>query len=389
MEQLTNKELDSSRESWPGLMEEAMALATSVLTAAPNPRVGCVLEKSGSVIGRGWHQRAGNAHAEVNAISDASQSLVGATAFVSLEPCSHHGKTGPCTEALIEAGISRVVIASLDPNPKVSGSGVKRLQEAGIEVCQLVEFEGRARALNPGFYSRHELGRPFVRCKLAASLDGRTALSNGKSKWITGEQARADVQLLRARSCAVVTGINSILVDNSALTLRPADFTSALQDSPENLSRLQARLETLGQPLRVVLDSQLRTPPDAAILNDANALVITSEACASQGLPGAEVVGLPATDKGVQPASVLEFLFSWRSCNEILIEAGPTLSAAFLELGLVDELVIFIGNRLLGSDGKPLLELGGLLEMDSTPEVEFLSAEKIGEDLKIIARPKP
>ena len=301
MQTLRNTELDGQQASWPQYMRRAIELAASVFTAAPNPRVGCVIVKEDAhagdrVLGEGWHKGAGLPHAEPNAIADAHRRAAeasgdtsviesrraqaqrlpaGATACVTLEPCCHTGRTGPCSLALIEAGVERVVIASRDPNPKVSGGGIAALEASGIEVFFLQDFEDSARRLNRGFFSRLERQRPFVRCKLAMSLDGRTALANGESKWITGEAARSDVQRLRAECDAIVTGIETVLADDPSMTLRSAEMGL----SPQQLECNEHRF--LNPPIRVVLDSKAR-------LGDSAKIVLGNGRCLAYRLEGVE-----------------------------------------------------------------------------------------------------
>ncbi len=468
---------------WPAHMERAFELARSVLSCAPNPRVGCVIVRDGRRAGEGFHAGAGREHAEIMALAADPEGGAGATVLVTLEPCSHEGRTGACVEALIDAGARQVVIAGLDPNPRVSGIG--RLEAAGIEVFRLEEFAAAATALNRGFVKRMRRGRPFARCKLAMSLDGRTALANGRSKWITGPQARADAQLLRAGSCAVVTGINTVLADDPALNVRPetlagdarklaenrlaavagmraadnANMAASAGRPPSNMGHPSGtnmghpsgtnmghppRLANMGhpsrpdkhgtpilepgmgqppgareastntghpsrdanmgsastghpsravgsgQPLRVVLDSRLRIPPQAKTLSLEGAVKIFSlrDAAQDSGLPeNAEVIAAPALRSRVDPEFVLDCLAARFECNEILVEAGPALSGALVRAGLVDELVIYMAPCLLGSDAQPLLELTGLQSLDSTRPWVVKDVVKVGDDLKIIARP--
>ena len=304
----------------------------------PNPAVGCVLLRDGAIIGEGSTQRAGSNHAEIEALIAASDAR-GATAYVSMEPCAHAGRTGPCADALVAAGIARVVVATMDPNPE-GGGGVARLRAAGIPVdCGVLQNE--AEAVNPGFFKRHQEGRPFVRVKLAASLDGRTAMASGESQWITGPEARADVQRLRARSGAIVTGIGTVLADDPALTVR--DETLDIPD----------------QPLRVVLDTRLRTPPAAALLSQSGQAIIATAAerdDAALRAAGAEIVSFPVGARGIDLAALLALL-ARREINEVLVECGPRLAGAFLADELTDELVVYMAPVLLGSNARPLLSL--------------------------------
>lgn len=360
-------------------MSEALQLARRGLyTTAPNPRVGCVLVRDGRVVGRGWHQFAGEGHAEVNALAYAGAAARGATAYVTLEPCSHHGRTPPCCEALVAAGVTRVVAAMRDPNPQVAGRGLDHLRSAGIEVASGL-LEAEARALNPGFISRMERGRPWLQVKLAMSLDGRTAMASGASQWLTGTAARSDVQRLRARSSAVISGVDTVLLDNAALSVRAGEL-----DLPD------ADAITRRQPLRVVLDSQLRLRPPARIFAEPGRLVIATVNDEQRRWEqiidaGAEVLRLPERDGRVD----LHALNTWlagQECNEVLVEAGPTLAGAFWRAGLVDWLTIYMAPTLLGSEGRPLLELP-LQEMRDQQRLTIHEMRAVGADWRIDATP--
>lgn len=351
-------------------MAHALQLAERGLyTTSPNPRVGCLLVKDGQVIGEGWHERAGEPHAEVHALRTAGKSAHGATAYVTLEPCSHHGRTPPCTDALIAAGVSRVVTAVQDPNPKVAGQGIAQLRAAGIQVeCGLMETA--ARELNIGFFSRMTRGLPWVRSKIAASIDGRTALANGTSQWITGEAARRDVQHWRARSCAVLTGIGTVLADDPQLNVRGEDAT------------------VVRQPLRVVLDGELRMAPAAKMMQGAGGLIYTvstdtNKQSALQAR-GAEVVVLPGSGARVDLSAVLCDL-AQRGINEVLVEAGCTLNGALLKAGLVDELVLYLAPQLLGDMARGIANLGELTQLDQRVELAWQDVRNVGNDLRIIA----
>lgn len=371
---------------YPLHMRRALQLAQEVFTTAPNPRVGCVVvaeRGDNEVVGEGWHQRPGAEHAEINALAMAGELARNATVFVTLEPCAHHGKTPPCTDALIDAGVRRVVIATLDPYPEVAGRGVACLEEAGIEVIHLADFEARARALNPGYFKRLIEGRPFVRCKLAMSLDGRTAAANGESKWISGPQARADVQRMRASSCAIITGINTVLQDDPGLTVRADELELTAREREHNAFALTR------QPMRVVLDSTLRLPADARLLQQPGVTRVFTHATGQRAFPGqTEVITLPAggaVPGRVAPAAVLDLLAARYAVNEVLLEAGPTLSGAFVQAGLVDELTVYVAGKLLGSQGLPLLELPGLQTMSDRIELTITSLTRVGEDCRIVA----
>jgi len=393
MQTLRNTELDALQTAWPQHMQRAIQLAASVFSAAPNPRVGCVIvggnaEAGDSVLGEGWHQGAGLPHAEPVAIANAIRLAAGSTAFVTLEPCCHTGRTGPCSSALIEAGVSRVVIASKDPNPKVSGGGIAALEAAGVEVFFLQDFEDGARRLNRGFFSKLERRRPFVRCKLAMSLDGRTALANGESKWITGAEARSDVQRLRAECDAIVTGIETVLADDPAMTLRQAELGLSAQQLVWNELRLS------NPPLRVVLDSRGRLSETAKIVTEPGRCIAYRLDGANSSVEASSPIAVrlaPNSGESVSRVSllsVLESLAELDECNEVLVEAGATLSGSFIEAGLVDELIVYIAPKLLGSDGRPLLGMSGLNELSDAIEFKVESVEQVGADIKVTLRPR-
>lgn len=352
-------------------MAQALKLAERGLyTTSPNPRVGCVLVKNGKQIAEGWHERAGAPHAEANALKMAGGNARGATAYVTLEPCSHHGRTPPCADALIAAGVSRVVVAMQDPNPQVSGRGLARIQQAGIKIeCGLMEVA--ARELNPGFIKRMSSGMPLVRSKIAMSLDGRTALNNGVSQWITGAEARRDGHHWRARSCAVLTGINTVLADNAQLTVR--------------------EVATTRQPLRVVLDSNLRLRETARILQGGGVLIYTvaddAQKIARLTQAGAEVVIMPAQNARVDLAACLKDL-AHRGCNEVLVEAGHALNGALLLAGLIDELVVYMAPQILGDLARGMAQLGELTSLEQKVALEWQDVRQIGKDIRIVANVK-
>lgn len=362
-------------------MARAIRLAEQGLyTTHPNPRVGCVLVRDGEVVGEGFHRRAGEPHAERNALAEAGEGARGATAYVTLEPCCHHGKTPPCSDGLIEAGVARVVVAMTDPNPQVSGQGVAQLEAAGIQVDQGVMTD-QAMALNPGFIARMTRGRPFVRCKLAMSLDGRTAMASGESKWITGPDARQDVQRLRARSDAIVTGIGTVLADDPSMNVR---LTAA--ELPGVASNAY-----LLQPLRVVLDPDLQISPAARLLNlPGQTLIVTASGDEDRRQAllavGAEVIRLPRHGIGIDLNQLMEQLAE-RGINEVLIETGPTLAGAAVAADVVDELVIYAAPILMGSDARGLLNLPALTEMKDRIELQILDLRMVGVDLRVRARP--
>ena len=361
-------------------MAQALRLAErGIYTTMPNPRVGCVLVKDGEVVGEGWHVRAGEAHAEVNALQVAGERARGATAYVTLEPCNHKGKTGPCSHALVEAGVVRIVFAMEDPNPLVSGGGFDYLRAAGLEVDGPV-LEEDARRLNPGFIKRMERKVPFVRCKMGMSLDGRTAMASGESQWVTGKKARADVQQLRARSCAIVTGIDSVLLDNSSLTVRVDEL-----DLP-NAQEVSAR-----QPLRVILDSKLRLGRKAKILQQETPILLVHNGSVENAdkldaWPAhVELLALGAKDGRIDLNGLLRELAK-RQCNDVLVEAGATLSASFLRRGLLDEIIIYMAPKLLGSNARPLFDLS-LNTMSSALPLKISDMRAVGTDWRITATP--
>jgi diaminohydroxyphosphoribosylaminopyrimidine deaminase / 5-amino-6-(5-phosphoribosylamino)uracil reductase len=353
-------------------MTRAVELARLGLnTTDPNPRVGCLIADGERVVGEGWHERAGGPHAEVNALAAAGAAARGATAYVTLEPCSHHGRTPPCADALVRAGIHRVVFAMRDPNPRVSGNGIARLAAAGIEVAGgLLEHE--ARELNPGFVSRMTRGRPWVTVKLAASLDGGTALPGGESQWITGEAARADVQRQRARASAIMTGSGTVIADDPRLDVR---LPGAVR-----------------QPLRVVLDSRLRTPPRARIIAPpGRTLILCSEeeperASALRGA-GAEVLAVGAAAGGVDLAAALVAL-AVREVNELLVECGPGLAGALFSAARVDELLLYLAPTLLGRGARPLADLDAPASLAERLQFSIVERQDVGDDLLLRLRPR-
>ena len=359
-------------------MARAIELARKGLyTTHPNPRVGCVIVRDGQVVGEGWHVRAGEPHAEVHALRAAGELARGATAYVTLEPCSHHGRTPPCAEGLVTAGVARVVAAMQDPNPEVAGRGLKRLADAGIDVrCGVLETE--ARALNKGFLKRMELGLPFVRVKLAMSLDGRTAMASGESQWITGPAARSAVQRLRAEASVVITGADTVLADGARLTVRADEL---------GLDAEQTALVMSRPPLRVLIDGRLRVPLDAPFFKAGPALVATCVPPAEQYRTGPECLVIPGENGQVDLRQLLVALAA-RGVNEVLVEAGPRLAGAFAEQGLVDEYQIFIAAKFLGSTARPLLELP-LTRMSEATELKIIDMRAVGDDWRVTAIPVP
>ncbi|EJM81095.1 riboflavin biosynthesis protein RibD [Pseudomonas sp. GM74] len=359
-------------------MARALELARKgQYTTHPNPRVGCVIVQGGQIVGEGWHERAGEPHAEVHALRAAGEQARGATAYVTLEPCSHHGRTPPCADALVNAGVARVVAAMQDPNPEVAGRGLQRLAQAGIATESGV-LEGEARKLNQGFLKRMEHGLPFVRVKLAMSLDGRTAMESGESQWITGPAARSAVQRLRAQASVVLTGADTVLADNARLTVRADEL---------GLDAEQTALAMSRPPLRVLVDGRLRVPLDAPFFKAGPALVATCVAVEEQYANGPECLIVPGYDGQVDLRQLLVELAA-RGVNEVLVEAGPRLAGAFAQLGLVDEFQIFIAGKFLGSSARPLLDWP-LAQMKDAPELKITEIRAVGDDWRVIAIPVP
>lgn len=354
-----------------GMMARALQLAELGLwTTSPNPRVGCVLVQAGEIVGEGWHEKAGESHAEVHALHAAGDKAHGATAYVTLEPCSHTGRTPPCAEALIAAGVSRVVAAMTDPNPLVAGKGLAMLRAAGIETASGL-LENEARELNIGFVSRMTRCRPWLRLKAAASLDGKTALNNGVSQWITGPEARRDGQRWRARACAILTGIGTVRDDDPQLNVRD--------------------LETSRQPLRVVVDSRLETPLTARILQGGPVLIAgaieNAEKSALLRSTGAEVLILPNAAGKVELKDLLEAL-ARRGINEVHAEAGFKLNGSLMREGLVDELLLYLAPCLIGHEASGLFNLPELATLDGKRRLQIRDLRQIGEDIRLIARPR-
>lgn len=346
-------------------------------TTGPNPRVGCIIVKNNSVVGRGWHRYAGQNHAEIEALKDAGSRAIGATAYVTLEPCCHTGKTGPCTDALINSGIKRVVIGMIDPNPLVAGHGVLALRQAGISVTTNILTE-ESEELNPGFIKRMNHGLPYVRLKLASSLDGRTAMTNGDSKWITGKEARREVQLIRAQSQAVISGIGTLLDDDPSFNIRPEEFNL-------NNDNLDASI----QPLRVILDSMLKTPANAKIFESGSKpLIICS--CDPEDRPDlkhkAEIIQLPTKNNQIDLKRVLHILAE-RHCNEVLVESGATLAGSFLSEGLVDQLKLFVAPVFMGTATKALFNWD-IARFEDRENLKITSITPVGHDWLITALPE-
>ncbi len=360
------------------MMRRALELAElGRYTTPPNPRVGCVIAQGERIVGEGWHRKWGEPHAEPLALAAAGEAARGATVYVTLEPHSYQGRTPPCTEALIRAGVRRVICGALDANPQVSGNGLAQLRAAGIEVAQGL-LEEAAHALNLGFDKRMRTGLPRVIVKIAASLDGRIALANGTSRWITGASARADVHRLRAESSAVLTGIDTVLADDPQLTVR------------------DAAIDLAGRaPLRVVVDSRLRMPTSARMLREPGETLVFTNAAEGERAQrlrdaGAEVVQVAVDTDGdgrLDMRAVLRELGT-RLCNDVLVEAGATLSGWLIERGLVDELVVYVAPKLLGSDAKPMMQLTGFESLQAVPQFELTDMRRFDADLRLIYRPR-
>ncbi len=352
-------------------LERAVELASRGLnTTSPNPRVGCVIVRDGKLLGEGWHQWAGQGHAEVNAITAAGGDVRGATVYVSLEPCNFAGRTPACSGRLIAEGVARVVVAEVDPHPRVSGQGLSALQAAGI-ATEVIELS-QARALNPGFRRRFETGRPLIRIKIAASLDGRTAMASGESQWITGPEARADVQALRARSCAILTGSGTILADNPSLTVREASFA------------VDGRIR---QPLIVVADSALRSPSSAKIFQSAGGVLLaTTSPTPIAGVEAQYLVGEAGADGRVDLANLAQHL-TRLEINELLVEAGPTLVGTLLRQSLWDEIVLYQAARFLGRDARPLADLT-FQSLSATIGVKIVDHVLVGDDIRLTIHPR-
>jgi diaminohydroxyphosphoribosylaminopyrimidine deaminase / 5-amino-6-(5-phosphoribosylamino)uracil reductase len=348
-------------------MARALELAERGLyTTTPNPRVGCVIVGDGEVVGEGWHERAGGAHAEVAALEQAGRRAADATVYVSLEPCAHHGRTPPCSEALAASRVARVIAAMTDPNPLVAGKGLERLRAAGIETASGL-MEDEARRLNAGFVSRMTRSRPWVRLKIAASLDGRTALANGRSQWITGAAARRDGHAWRARACAVMTGVGTVRHDDPRLDVRD--------------------IETPRQPSRIVVDSRVETPPSARVVGPGTLIVGANAArlrVAALEAAGAEVLVLPASDHRVDLTALMREL-ARRQMNEIHVEAGPALSGALIEAQLADELIVYFAPRLMGHTACGMFALRELEDLDAARALTLTDVRRIGEDVRVIA----
>lgn len=353
-------------------MTRALRLARRGLTTTdPNPRVGCVLVKNDEIVGEGWHERAGEAHAEIHALARAGDNASGATAYINLEPCCHHGRTPPCSQALIDAGVARVVAAMQDPNPLVTGKGLLQCRDAGIETDSGV-LEQQANELNCGFIMRMARGRPYIRVKMAMSLDGRTAMASGESQWITSEAARRDVHHLRARSSAILTGIGTVKADDPSLTVRLED---------EAGFEFQA-------PLRVVLDPELEIDASARLLQDSsNTLIITAKGrkAVCSDLGSVEIIEVDGNDQGLDLQQVMQLL-AQREINELMVETGATLAGALIAAGLADELVIYMAPQLMGDQARGLFNIPGLTTMKDRVQLQIVDIRAVGNDWRITAK---
>ncbi|MDH5552258.1 MAG: bifunctional diaminohydroxyphosphoribosylaminopyrimidine deaminase/5-amino-6-(5-phosphoribosylamino)uracil reductase RibD [Nitrosomonas sp.] len=350
-------------------MSQALQLAEKGLfSTTPNPRVGCIIVRDNQIVGRGWHEQAGQAHAEINALKQAGTAAKNATLYVTLEPCSHHGRTPPCIDALIDAGVAKVVVAMEDPNPLVAGKGCALLRQAGIEV-KVGLMAAEAKALNVGFVCRMLHQRPWVRLKIAASLDGKTALNNGMSQWITSEAARRDGHHWRARSCAMLTGIGTVKADDPQLTVR--------------------HVETVRQPLRVVVDSRLEMPLNAKLLKDDSAIIFTAisskeKSAALQNL-GAKVIEVPGANGEVDLTKMMRKL-AGLEINEVLVEAGSKLNGALVQADLVDELVMYMAPHLLGDKAQGMLDMPELTCLENKSKLDIQDLRMVGQDIRLIAK---
>jgi len=363
-------------------MQRAITLAKRAhYTTSPNPRVGCVLVKNNRVVGEGFHQKAGQGHAEVNALAQAGNDAKGATAYVTLEPCSHYGRTPPCAEGLIKAGIVKVIAAMVDPNPQVSSKGLAMLEQAGIATSYGL-LEQEAQDLNIGFVTLMSTGLPYVRCKLAASLDGKTAMASGESKWITSPEARQDVQRLRAQSCAIISGADSIITDDAQMTVRWSEL-GELKSTYEE--------DDIRQPVRVIIDSRNRVTPDLKLFKSSSPILLICHTIENihQWPHFVEQVSLPLVksaqgEEKIDLAALLTFLAK-RGLNDVLVESGQNLAGAFIEQNLVDELILYQAPKLMGADGKGLMNFPSIDKLSQAKTIKFTDVRMVGADLRITA----
>lgn len=361
-------------------MARALELARrGRFTTTPNPNVGCVIVHDGQIVGEGWHQRAGEPHAEVHALRMAGDRACGATAYVTLEPCSHHGRTPPCCDALIAAGVTRVVAAMQDPNPQVAGRGLHRLHQAGIEVSHGLMMQ-EAEALNRGFLKRMRTGFPWIQLKLGASLDGRTAMASGESQWITSPAARRDVQRLRAQSSAILSSSATVLADNPSLTVRWSELDSESQ-------RLVDEAE-LRQPVRVIVDSQNRVTPDHKLIEQLGETWLMRQQVDDRHWPETVTqIPVPLRDSQLDLVALMMVL-GQRQINSVWVEAGATLAGALIQAGLVDELIVYVAPKLLGNDARGLCQLAGLTQLADAPVFAFRDLRQVGDDVRLTLTPQ-
>lgn len=360
-------------------MARALELARrGRFTTAPNPNVGCVIVKDGEIVGEGYHLRAGEPHAEVHALRMAGEQARGATAYVTLEPCSHHGRTPPCADALIAAGIARVVAAMQDPNPQVAGRGLHRLQQAGVDVSHGLMLS-EAEKVNLGFLKRMRTGFPYVQLKMAASLDGRTAMSSGESQWITKPQARQDVQRFRAESAAILSSSATVLADDPSLTVRWSELDAETQ-------RIYP-VENVRQPVRVIVDSRRRVVPQHRIISQPGQTWLARVQTDEQAWPeNVEQLRLPQHNGGIDLVALMMVLGK-RQINSVWVEAGANLAGALLKAGVVDELIVYLAPKLLGDNARGLCVLPGLSQLSQAPEFEISDVRQIGPDLRLRLKP--
>lgn len=370
-------------------MTRALQLAEQGLfSTTPNPRVGCVIVKNSKIVGEGAHLKAGAPHAEVFALKQAGAAAIGATLYVTLEPCNHLGLTPPCSQAIIDAGITEVICSMQDPNPLVAGQGLAHLQANHIKVASGL-MQAQAEALNPGFISRMIKNKPFIRSKIASSLDGKTALANGESKWITSDEARADVQNWRARSCAILTGIGTVLADNPRMSVRARSNSPSILTG-EGWGEGWRNGAAIRQPLKVIVDSDLRTPIDAQILQGGNVLIAFAKDAQLKSAQllsaGAELLCIPNEHGRVCLKTLLSHLTS-QQINEVLVEGGEGLNGALLQAGLIDELIIYYAPKLMGSAAKGLFALPEITQMKQAIALQIIDLRQIGPDIRLRAKP--
>lgn len=361
-------------------MARALELARrGRFTTMPNPNVGCVIVRDGEVVGEGWHQRAGEPHAEVHALRMAGEKARGATAYVTLEPCSHHGRTPPCCDALIAAGVTRVVAAMQDPNPQVAGRGLHRLHQAGIDVSHGLMMP-EAEALNRGFLKRMRTGFPWIQLKLGASLDGRTAMASGESQWITSPAARRDVQRLRAQSAAILSSSATVLADDPSLTVRWSELSAETQSLLDE--------QQLRQPVRVIIDSQNRVTPQHRLISQPGETWLMRHQPDQQSWPDdVTQIAVPLREQQLDLVAMM-MLLGRRQINSVWVEAGASLAGALLQAGLVDELIVYLAPKLLGHDGRGLCQLPGLSQLADAPAFRFSDVRQVGDDLRLTLTPQ-